>query len=372
MQVEHTVTESVALVDLVHIQLRIAQGATIHEAGLPASTPANSAPPLLHSLQLRLTAEDVSKDWALSIGKIQSFHFPTGNGIRVDTHLVQGVPAIISSDYDSLVAKIIVTASTWTEVLRKARRALEDTRIVGTETNLHMLKAIISHNDYASGRCDTSWLERNQAALLKSAKQSSQEQQQASSTLFTSKPTATVAAISSLGSATTFRKGDAWSMTLEPQSSATASQSKQQQDQQQQQHLEITRVLRNDFPTTFSANISLTSRNASPKAYTIHFETTSASAAALSSSHRRGNPKDPTHTIIPFPGRLVEVLVDVGDVVAKGDVICVVKQMKMELEVRAARKGTVSWVLEVEDGEDVAEGVLAAVVEEEGKVGAKL
>ena len=54
---------------------------------------------------------------------------------------------------------------------------------------------------------------------------------------------------------------------------------------------------------------------------------------------------------------------DEGDVVREGDVVCVVQQMKMELEVRSPRSGRVAWVMEVEDGEDVGEGVLAAVIE---------
>jgi biotin carboxyl carrier protein len=57
--------------------------------------------------------------------------------------------------------------------------------------------------------------------------------------------------------------------------------------------------------------------------------------------------------------------VDEGDVVKEGDVICVVQQMKMELEVRTPKSGRVTWVTEAEDGEDVGEGVLAAVIEGE-------
>jgi biotin carboxyl carrier protein len=68
--------------------------------------------------------------------------------------------------------------------------------------------------------------------------------------------------------------------------------------------------------------------------------------------------------LIPFAGTLVEVLVDEGDEVAKGDVLCVVRQMKMELEVRAPRSGTVGFVMEVEDGGEVSEGMLAATVVE--------
>ena len=97
--------------------------------------------------------------------------------------------------------------------------------------------------------------------------------------------------------------------------------------------------------------------------YTITLSSTSASASAVMSQHRRGNSSDPSHIIIPFPGKLVEVLVDKDDVVKEGDVICVIQQMKMELEVRSARSGRVSWVTEAEDGEDVAEGMLAAIVE---------
>ena len=59
------------------------------------------------------------------------------------------------------------------------------------------------------------------------------------------------------------------------------------------------------------------------------------------------------------------MLVDEGDIVKEGHVVCVVQQMKMELEVRTSRSGRVSWVLEVEDGEEVDVGWLAAVVESE-------
>lgn len=75
---------------------------------------------------------------------------------------------------------------------------------------------------------------------------------------------------------------------------------------------------------------------------------------------------------MPFAGTLVEVLVDVGDEVREGDVVCVVRQMKMELEVRSRRAGVVGFVTEVEDGGEVVEGLLAAIVEEgKGKEGGR-
>jgi biotin carboxyl carrier protein len=100
-------------------------------------------------------------------------------------------------------------------------------------------------------------------------------------------------------------------------------------------------------------------------------KTTSASGSAMSSQHRKGSESDPTHVIMPLSGKLVEVLVDPGDIVRKDDPILVIKQMKMEVEVRSHKAGLVTWVTEAEDDEDVAEGMLAAVVEDE-KAQAKL
>jgi biotin carboxyl carrier protein len=161
---------------------------------------------------------------------------------------------------------------------------------------------------------------------------------------------------------TLFRKGDAWSINL----SRTNNSNSNSKSETALHHLKLTRVLRNEFPTSLSAEILFTSPTSSTP-YTLTFSSTSASASAATSQHRRGNPSDPSHISIPFPGKLVEVLVDEGDVIKEGDVLCVVQQMKMELEVRAHRSGMVSWVLEVEDGEDVAEGMLVAVIERDGE-----
>jgi pyruvate carboxylase len=169
LQVEHTITESISMTDIVKAQLLLAQGAPLTQCGLSVAPGSPEVPPSAHSIQLRITAENVRSDWSLSIGKITSFQFPSGNGIRVDTHLISGRPAVVSADFDSLVAKVIVTASSWKDVVRKARRALEDTRIAGVKTNLDMLKAIVAHSDFLNGQCDTQWLESKQEELLRSS-----------------------------------------------------------------------------------------------------------------------------------------------------------------------------------------------------------
>jgi pyruvate carboxylase len=363
LQVEHTITESISSVDLVRAQLLISQGASLAAAGLSDHLRDPEVPPPLFSCQLRITSENVQNDWSLSIGKIQSFQFPTGNGIRVDTNLVNGYQAIVGSDFDSLLAKLIITAPTWDAVVRKAKRALEDTRINGVKTNLDILRGIVAHPNFAAGDCDTTWLEANQKELFELGQKIS------SSYPKSALPESLSSANSISASATAtplFRKGDAWTISLTSPDTATSNIN---------HHLQVTRLLRNEFPTSLSAEITYsTGPSTKPQPYTMTLNSTLASASAATSQHRKGNPADPRHIVIPFPGTLIEVLVDEDDVVREGDVICVVRQMKMELEVRAPKAGRVVWVMDVDDGEEVGEGILAAEIEVEGnqRVGAKL
>ncbi|KAF2421140.1 hypothetical protein EJ08DRAFT_653555 [Tothia fuscella] len=357
LQVEHTITESIASVDLVCAQLLLSQGASLAEAGLSSSARDPEVPPERYSCQLRVTSENVQNDWSLSIGKIQSFQLPTGNGIRVDTNLLNGHQSIVGSEFDSLLAKIIVIAPTWKEVVAKAKRALEDTRIVGVKTNLDILRGIVAHPDFTAGDCDTTWLEKNQKSLLQlgekiacSAPKSIIPESQGASSL-----------AGAASSVPIFRKGDAWKINLTSSNKLAPLN----------HHLQVIKLLRNEFPTSLAAEIMYTSAATSkPTPYTMTLDTTSASASAATSQHRKGNTSDPRHIVIPFPGTLIEVLVDEGGIVKEGDVICVVRQMKMELEVRASKAGRITWVTDAEDGEEVGEGVLAAEMEvfEEGRV----
>jgi acetyl/propionyl-CoA carboxylase alpha subunit len=297
---------------------------------------------------------------------------PTGNGIRIDTHLVNGHPSIVSADFDSLIAKLIVTASSWRSAVRKAQRALSDTQIAGVKTNIHMLRAIVAHPDFLAGKCDTQWLETLQRDLLHQSSILTSSSLSTTNTLVSSTASSSTAPTLSSATNTLFRKGDAWSIAISsPDTTTNTNTNTKNKTDTPPHHLEITRIHRNDFPTSLTADLLFTSPPTTPSAtplstpYTITLSATSASASASTSLHRRGNPSDASHISIPFPGKLVEVLVDEGDVVKEGDVVCVVQQMKMELEVRTPRSGRVVWVMEAEDGEDVAEGMLAVVVESE-------
>ena len=360
LQVEHTITEGITGVDLVQTQLLLAQGHSLHQLGLsPVST--QDPPPQSFSIQLRLCAEDPNNNFSLGIGKITEFKVPGGNGIRVDTHVDTSgsSPLTVSTDFDNLLAKIIVTASTWEATVRKAQRVLADTRIAGVSTNINLLRGIIAHDDFLIGRADTQWLGSNLEGILRLGNTAS------ASLRKDNVSSSQGQAVSMPSSNLLFRKGDAWSITLEPQQRDST-----QQQQKQQHHLQLSRVLRNEFPSSFTADIEYTTpESQSALAYRMQLETTSTSASALvSSSRRKGDPNNPQHIVLPLSGKLVEVLVAEGERVEESQVLAFVKQMKMELEVRSPRAGTIKWAFEMEDEEeDVAEGMLLVELEDESR-----
>jgi pyruvate carboxylase len=359
LQVEHTITESVAMgIDLVKMQLLLAQGRPFSSLSISNLPEDPENPPPIHSLQLRVTAEDVSNDWSLSVGKINSFRFPAGNGIRVDTHLLPSQAAVIGTDFDSLIAKIIITAPNWEDVVRKAKRALADTYIDGIKTNLDVLRGIIASDAFANQVCDTQWLETQLPHLLESGKQITSALTRNSQSLGPpSPPPNSIAASSNV----LFRKGDAWAISLTPETTQSSAIGESIPS-----HLQVTRVLRNDFPTSLTAQITYTTPATSPTSYLLTLASTTASFGSISSAatHRRGDPANRNHVIIPFAGKLIEVLVEEGDEVRTGDVVAVVRQMKMELEIRASRGGKVIWVFKGEEGDDVGDGVLLAELDD--------
>ncbi|KAF2174155.1 hypothetical protein M409DRAFT_49022 [Zasmidium cellare ATCC 36951] len=364
LQVEHTITESICSTDIVKAQLRLAQGASFSEIGLDGLSQDPLTPPQQHSIQLRVTAEDVEKNYALSIGKITSFHFPSGVGTRVDTALVPNAPAIVTSDFDSVIAKIIITARTFPDAVAKARRALQDTSVTGIQTNLPLLRAIVSHEDFEQRSCDTQWLEAKHEELLSLSKTSHDIKDPlhglATSQSSSSSTSSALAAAGGGSAGPLLKKDDAWKLVLQPQDS---------KQEEQTHHLHLQKILQSDFPTSLRAQILYTTpASPHPIPYTLSLSSTTASSSAMISSHPQGNKSDPSHIILPLSGKLVEVCVDEGDVVEKDEAVAVVRQMKMEVEVRSRRRGVVKWVTEAEDGEDVGEGMLVAVVvEEEGR-----
>ncbi|KAF2963720.1 hypothetical protein GQX73_g9850 [Xylaria multiplex] len=352
LQVEHTVTECIALVDLVKVQLEIAQGAKLSETSL-RDVPSDAIQvPKLQSIQLRLTAENVQKDWTLSIGRVEAFSLPAGHGVRVDTHLNHRQATAVGAEFDSLLAKIIVTGESQQAVLSRCKRALEDTWIQGVKTNLPILCAIVAHKDFEHSLYDTSWLEMNMDGLLMSGLEISRgiiNRQEKAIPFFEEEGKLLVSLASNSNSAVMLRKSDAWALKLTPLSREMS---------EEIHHIKLTRVMRNEFPSSFKANIEYSHPHfQGPKTFTLEATNTNATSASIMAAgkYRRGDINNPLHVVLPFPGKLVELAIDEGEEIRQGQVICVVQQMKMELEIRASRGGRVKWVTDVQDGEDIGE-----------------
>jgi acetyl/propionyl-CoA carboxylase alpha subunit len=165
LQVEHTVTEMVTGIDLVHAQLRIAQGASLDALGL---TQDRIPAPVGHAVQLRVNAEQLQPDGSArpAVGTLARWEPPAGPGVRVDGCAFGG--ATIGAAYDSLIAKLIVHAPDggFEALLRRARRAADEFVAEGVATSLPLLRALLARPELASGEIHTRFIEAHAAALV--------------------------------------------------------------------------------------------------------------------------------------------------------------------------------------------------------------
>jgi acetyl-CoA/propionyl-CoA carboxylase biotin carboxyl carrier protein len=132
LQVEHPVTEEVTGIDLVREQFRIAAGEK-----LGYGTPEVRG----HSFEFRINGEDPAAGFMPAPGKLETIVWPSGPGVRVDTGVVEG--DVVSGNFDSMVAKLIVTGATRTQAVQRARRALRELRIEGIPTVLPFHRAVL-------------------------------------------------------------------------------------------------------------------------------------------------------------------------------------------------------------------------------------
>lgn len=170
LQVEHTVTEEVIGLDLVRIQLEIAQGARLADLGL--RQPDVPAPRGL-AVQARVNLESMAPDGSVrpSGGVLAAYEAPSGPGVRVDGYGYAGYRT--NPRFDSLLAKVIVhTASGRLEdAAAKTRRALTEFRISGVPTNIPFLQAILRDQDFLSGAAHIRFVEEHAETLLSDAAQ---------------------------------------------------------------------------------------------------------------------------------------------------------------------------------------------------------
>ncbi len=148
IQVEHPITEEVTDFDLIKEQIKVA-------AGVPIS--GKNYFPKLFAMECRINAEDPSNGFRPSPGKITNLHLPGGHGVRVDSHVYAGYT--IPPNYDSMIAKLIVTGQSREEVITRMKRALQEFVIEGVKTTIPFHIKLMEDEQFKSGHFTTKFLE---------------------------------------------------------------------------------------------------------------------------------------------------------------------------------------------------------------------
>lgn len=156
LQVEHTVTEEITGVDLVQSQIKIADGQSLPDLNLTQDHIHVSG----SALQCRITTEDPAKAFQPDTGRIEVFRSGEGMGIRIDSALAFA-GALVSPHYDSLLVKIIARSRDHESAVAKMRRALAEFRIRGVKTNIPFLENVLKHEQFVTGKVDTSFIDEN-------------------------------------------------------------------------------------------------------------------------------------------------------------------------------------------------------------------
>ena len=154
LQVEHGITELISGVDIVREQLWLAAGRPLSYGAISAAE--RAADPIGHAIEVRITAEDPSRDFTPSPGRVGRWAMPAGPGVRVDTAIEAGER--VPPDYDNLVAKIMVHAGDRVGAISRLRRALDETEILGIQTSLPFHLFVARSESFAAAELSTDWV----------------------------------------------------------------------------------------------------------------------------------------------------------------------------------------------------------------------
>lgn len=163
LQVEHPVTEEVCGIDLVKLQIQIAQGEKL------SLTQEQAGQVRCHAIEHRINAEDSTRNFMPCAGTVTQWIPSGGHGVRVDSHIYSGYT--IPTYYDSLIAKLILTAPTREKLLARSARCLSEFVVEGVKTTIPFHQKIIQNEDFRNGNTDTGLIER----MMKAEKNESQK-----------------------------------------------------------------------------------------------------------------------------------------------------------------------------------------------------
>jgi propionyl-CoA carboxylase alpha chain len=360
LQVEHPVTELVSGLDLVDLQLQIAQGAPLGESVLGATAAG-------HAIEVRLYAEDPDDDYLPASGRLSTFEFDSAPGIRLDAGYASG--SVVSTNYDAMLAKLVAWAPTRAEAATILASALRRARIHGVTTNRDLLVGMLEATEFLEGVTDTAFLDRHPPRELCRAARSDDEAlacvaaalwQRLFDRANSNQPAGIPAAWRNVGPADqprTYRlRGDrhvvlisgghgARRVTLDGRDVAFG-------------HVEVSPDgVRGEFDgRTIAAGVVRIDR-------TVYVDGSLGSLALLDEPRLQvaAVEEAPGSLHAPLPGSVRVVAVSAGEEVRQGDILVILEAMKMEHSIRAPHRGVVESVL-VKDGDQVDSGAVLVVV----------
>ena len=273
LQVEHPVSEEVTGLDLVREQFRIAEGGVLDYGDPKVSG---------HSFEFRINGEDPGRGFLPAPGAIHQFVAPSGPGVRVDSGVVSG--DVVSGNFDSMIAKLIVTGSTRAEALQRSRRALEEMQVHGLPTVLPFHRAIVNDPAFTgeSGKFGvyTRWIETE------------------------------------------------WNNTIEPWSGQT-----EDLPEAEPRHEVVVEVSGKRLEVSVPKRLLVGEIGSAAG----HAPKRAKSSGASSHTGAKGN-----SLLAPMQSTVVKLAVNDGDHVEAGDLVVVLEAMKMEQPLTAHRSGTIS------------------------------
>lgn len=368
LQVEHPVTEFITGLDLVEWQLRVARGERLPKTQAELTITG-------HAVEARLCAEDPARDFLPQTGRLTRLAFPAG--VRIDTGVVEGDE--VSHHYDPMIAKVIAHGATRDEALDRLAAALRATEIVGPPTNRDLLARIVDHPVFRRDGHDTGFIAAQAGELLAPAAVDGRAGILAALAILAREEGRATRAASDPFSP--WATSGAWTANLAAKLEVTLETGEGKRGLVFERTAGVTRLVTDTVAVdlapigvagTLEADGRLVARigeaRLSPR---VIFEGDRVTVLGLGTpatfreiDPREGDAGHHTHAdrlVAPMPGSVVQVLVEAGAKVSKGDALIVVEAMKMEHVIRAPHDGVVERI-DVRPGETVAEGVELAVM----------
>ncbi len=332
LQVEHPVTEAIHGIDLVEQQVRIALGERV--AVVP--------PPRGAAVEARVYAEDPAGGFLPSAGRLVHVRWPAA--VRVDAAYEEG--SVVTRDYDPLLAKIVARGDDRAAALASLERALEETEVLGVRTNLPFLRRLVAHPAMREGRVDTELVEREPGTLAPYRAAAPDE----------------ALAVAAVASVAPRAARDPWGSLGSWRVGLGLTASVHLRDGTDERTVRVDDGGRVDGSTVVALD--------EPHRWAIDGEAASAAADGSvwwvgwhgSTYELDAAPRDRavdalagTEVVAPMPGTVLAVSARAAQAVRRGELLCVVEAMKMELRIEAPGDGVVTRVL-VAAGDRVERG----------------